>query len=358
MSIQTREKVRVGIVGAGFVAQTVHLPFLKGIPSVDLVAIADVDQGKAIAMGRKYNIPVTSDSYDDLLKNENIDVIDICTPPFTHAEVARAAARRGKNVIVEKPMALTLNEALDMRNEIRATGTRLGVVLNLRYMPLTRTVLQVLNSGVIGDLHHVAATVHTYAPPGQWAGHPIMARYGVLYDFLPHVLDLITWTLQAFPCKVACRPTTEGMANAYSLMVELETPARRRCLATIDVKWTTATVNRIVVFYGSTRNLLVDLQDQFWQVTRGYVTPVGRLVELTGRTLSVARRLAKGRTSFMYGSMIYHRDLLQDFVRAFAQHDSPRVSIQDGLVHTAVIDAAVRSAEETREVDIEWKQLL
>jgi predicted dehydrogenase len=353
-----KDTLRVGVVGVGFVAEVAHLPFLKAIPFVEIAGIADVDCRRANRMGERFNIARVYSSPDELLNDPTVDVIDICTPPHSHAELAQAAAEHGKQVIVEKPMAVTLNEALAMRETVRKAGTRLGVVLNLRYSPCVRHALQVINSGAIGELKHVSATIHTFAPTAPWVTHPAIARHGVLFDFFPHVIDLITWITQSLPCRVECKTTTADANGGFHVQVELEAIAGQRCLALIDAMWTTSTSVRVVEFYGTERNLLLDLQDQFCLLTRGYVTPVGRVRELLGRSAAVARRLAGGRTSFLYGSMVYLRNLLLDSLGAFRRSESPAISMLDGLFHTAVLDAAVRSAEGNREIEIDWNRIL
>lgn len=353
-----KEILRVGVVGVGFAAEAAHLPFLKAVPFVDVAGIADIDYPRAKRMGERFDIGRVCSSANDLLEDPTIDVIDICTPPFNHAEIVRAAAQRGKHVIVEKPMAVTLAEALAIRETLGETGTHLGVVLNLRYSPFARHALQVVNSGGIGELRHVSATIHTATPAAPWISHPTIARYGVLFDFLPHVIDLITWVTQSLPTEVECKKTAADSNDGYHLRIELERIAGKPCLALIDVLWTTSTSVRMIEFFGTERNLLIDLQDQFCLLTKGYVTPVGRVRELLGRSLAVARRLAGGRTSFLYGSMVYHRDLLLDSLNAFRWGESPAISVLDGLFHTAVLDAAVKSVAANEEVRIDWGRLL
>lgn len=351
------ERLRVGLVGAGFVARTAHIPFLKAIPFVELAAIADIDHDRAKEIGREFAIPRIAHSFEDLTNDQTLDVIDICTPPSKHAEIAIAAVLRGKDVVVEKPLVLKLDDALALRNAAREVQARLGVVLNLRYMPVVGAALQVVHSGRLGDFTHVRATVHT-PPPG--ASSTPSDRYAVMFDFLPHILDLISWITQSRPREVDCKRTSEGSGDscdAYLLVIEFETLSRRRFLAVVDVRWTRSGIGRIIEFYGSEQNLLVDLQDQFLFVSRGYLSPFVRFREFVERSKGVARRLIKGRVSALYGGMIHHKDLLLDFMDAFRHGEEPRISMTDGLIHVAILDAAVRSVEAGRPTSVEWHVL-
>jgi len=348
-----KEKVRVGLVGVGFVARTAHIPFLREIPFVDLVAIADVDTDRAKEVGQEFNIPRVLHSYEDLINDPSLDVVDVCTPPSKHAEVAIAAIQHGKDVIVEKPLVVSLGDALALLSAARERRASVGVVLNLRYMPIVRRALQVVHSGRLGELTHVRATVHTPPPPTYAPGDP----YGVMFDFLPHVLDLAGWITQSRPYRVDCRPTSVGGTgkwNGYLLTIEFEMLSRRRFLTAVDIRWTSSGINRTLEFFGTARNLLLDLQDQFLFESQGYISPPVRLREFVERNMGVARRLSKGRMSALYGGMIYHKDLLREFMDALRHGEEPPISVYDGLIHVSILDAAVRSAEAGQPSAVEW----
>jgi predicted dehydrogenase len=224
-------------------------------------------------------------------------------------------------------------------------------------MPSVLLALQLLNSGRIGQLQHVTAVAHTPVPKVYWADKPHFARYGVLYDFFPHVIDLITWMLQAIPVKVLCREVGDGPQNSFVLLVQLMDFAGRCVLAVIDLGWSASTIARNLTFHGRTKDLVLDLQDQYCFIRSGLLTPIGRGRELVGRSLAVSRRVLRGRKSILYGSMIYHRDLLSEFLDAFLHNETPRTSLAEGLVHMTVIDAAIRSVDEGKEVNIDWAGL-
>ena len=349
--------LNVGVVGAGYIAATTHVPFLKSIPGAKVVAIADVDLQRAQRLSQEHGIPLATGDYRDLLSSDRIDVIDICTPPFTHERIAIDAAAAGKHIIVEKPLAVGFADALAIKEKLQETGARLGVVLNLRYMPLVQGIPKVLHGGV-GPVTAVAVTAHTFPPAADWITRPPYSEHGVLYDFFPHMIDLVTWSLQGIPSKVLCVRAEPGQHHAFFIIVELRLPSDRTCVVLADVKWTSATSLRLLRFDGKRHNLFVDLQDQFLQITSGHITPVSRTKEFIRRGIGLAKRVAKGRTAIRYGAMVYHRDLLSDFLNDFRMQRGPKISIVDGLVHMAVIDAAIRSYKENRPVEIDQRALL
>jgi predicted dehydrogenase len=296
--------------------------------------------------------------YHDLLGNERIDVIDICTPPFTHERIINEAAIAGKQIIVEKPLAVGLTDALAIRKTLQETGAALGVVLNLRYMPLVRRVQETIHGSRFGPVKGVSATIHTLSPAAEWVARPPYDEHGVLYDYFPHVVDLVTWSLQAIPTEVLCLRRTSSEYNAFCVIVELRLPSGETCVMQTDLKWTSATSLRLLRFDAHKQTLFLDLQDQFCQITAGHITPQKRIAELALRFGGLGRRALKGRMAIRHGAMIYHHALLCDFLNDFRMQRGPKISVVDGIMHMAVIDAAVRSSRENRAITIDPQVLL
>jgi len=350
--------LHVGVVGAGYVAATIHVPFLKRIPYANLEAIADVDLERAQHLSKLYGIPHATGDYHDLLQNNRIDIIDICTPPFTHEQIISDAAAAGKRIIVEKPLAVGLSDALAIKDKLQQTGGTLGVVLNLRYMPVVQSIPRIVHATEFGDVTAVTATAHTFPPDTNWITRSPYDEYGVLYDYFPHVIDLVTWSLQAIPCEVLCVRRESGQHHGFYVLTRLRLPSGGTCVMLADLKWTTATSLRLVRFDADRHTLFVDLQDQFCQVTRGHITPKKRVEEFLLRMRGLGKRVMRGRLAIKYGAMIYHHALLSDFLTDFGMQRGPKISIVDGIMHMAVIDAAVRSCRENRPVEIDPHVLL
>jgi predicted dehydrogenase len=350
--------LNVGVVGAGNVAAISHVPFLKRIRSANLVALADVDIQRAMRLSKMHGIPRATSDYRDLLRDDRIDIIDICTPPFTHEQIISDAASAGKQIIVEKPLAVGLPDALAIRNKLQEVDGSLGVVLNLRYMPLVQAIPRILHGVQFGQVQSVTATAHTFPPVTDWITRPPYDEYGVLYDYFPHLIDLVMWALQAMPVEVLCVRKESGRHHAFYVVVNLRLPSGGTLVMLNDLKWTAATSLRVVRFDAEERTLFVDLQDQFCQVTSGHITPRRRIEELFLRVSGLGKRVVKGRLAIRYGAMIYHYALLQDFLNDFRLKRGPKISVVDGIMHMAVIDAAVRSCREHRPIEIDLRTLL
>ena len=117
--------MNVGIVGAGAVARRAHIPTIKQIRGIDLIAISDPNENALRKVSSEFNIRKTYRDYIDLLEDPSIDIVDICSPTHTHVEVILEAIGRGKHVLVEKPLALSLADAIRISNELNKTSLKL-----------------------------------------------------------------------------------------------------------------------------------------------------------------------------------------------------------------------------------------
>ncbi len=341
----------MGVIGAGFAATQVHIPFLKKLPMANVLAVSDVVPERALAAASRYGIPFHTSDYLTLLQDPDIHVVDVCSPPQAHAQMVTGALVAGKHVIVEKPLAMNLTEFAAMKRTLEASSKHVGVVLNLRYMPLARSVVSALHCGDLGEVRGVSAVIHTGRPEAYWFNDPLLFRYGVLYDYVPHVIDLVLWALQAVPVSVQCMSSSLSDRSFY-VVVDLFSLLVGRTSFFLDVAWTSATSIRSVQFWGSKKDLFLDLQDQFFYLARGHLTPGNRIVEMARRLTALARRALGGSMAVKYGDMVYHRELLRDFLMSFACDRCPPISLTEGFAHVAVADAAVRSHLESRAIAV------
>ena len=119
-------KVKNGIVGLGMVCDS-HIKAYQSDPRAEVIAVCDLDGDRAKAVAREFGIEKYYTSYDEMLKNEEINTIDITTPTLLHAPMSMAAARAGKNVLCEKPFCLTLAEGQAVCKEAEDRGVTLMV---------------------------------------------------------------------------------------------------------------------------------------------------------------------------------------------------------------------------------------
>ncbi len=194
-----RKTIKVGLVGCGRIAQR-HSGLLgKGLVSgASLVAVCDVNREKAEAMGKSQGVPWYTD-FNQMMTSEHIDVVSVLTPSGLHAEHVIALAKYGKHIIVEKPMALTLDSADDMIKACDANACRLFVIKQNRFNIPVLKLKEALVSGRFGKI--VLGTVRVrwcrpqeYYDMDKWRGTWSLDG-GVLSNQASHHIDLLEWML-------------------------------------------------------------------------------------------------------------------------------------------------------------------
>lgn len=155
--IDTSKKLKVGIIGTGWIADA-HIQQYKDMPDVEIVAGADLVPGKAEAFFKKHEVEGVRcyNSHTELLDAEkDIDAVSICTYNATHAECAIAALEHGVNVLLEKPMCVTTEEAIEIMRAEKKSGKILSVGFQPRLDPNMIKVRDIVQSGVLGDIYYI-----------------------------------------------------------------------------------------------------------------------------------------------------------------------------------------------------------
>jgi UDP-N-acetyl-2-amino-2-deoxyglucuronate dehydrogenase len=190
-------EVRFGLIGCGGIGRW-HARSLATIPGVKLVGVTDSNPDAAAEASRLSSAPVFA-TLDALLAQDDIDVVTVCTPPHTHAPIVAAAARAGKHVLVEKPLAPTLAEADQAIAICQSAAVHLGVVLQQRARSATRAIHRLVTDGTLGRILFANATHTWYRSQQQfdreaWRGGAAPGG-GFLLDQCTHAVDLLIWLL-------------------------------------------------------------------------------------------------------------------------------------------------------------------
>src|SRR5882762_3310087 len=142
--------VRVGVLGAGAWARGAHLPGYRRDRRCTVVAIADVEIDRAREAARDFDIPDAAADASELVRRDDIDMIDVCTPSHTHFELAWSALEAGKHVLCEKPVAYDFRDTRRARDLARQKGLKTKVGLTFRYSPAVRYMRELVADGFIG----------------------------------------------------------------------------------------------------------------------------------------------------------------------------------------------------------------
>jgi len=187
-------RLKLGIVGCGWVATDFHLPAAQKVANVQVVALVDLDLPRIKALATRYDVPVITADYRDLFGQ--VDAVLIALPPALHAPVAIDCLKQGIHVLCEKPMATSVAEGQAMLDAAQASGTRLAVGMMRRFFDSHRFVRGLVRQQWLGPVTRFEieeASHFENAPLSGFYVQPNTPGAGVLYDIGTHVLDLVLW---------------------------------------------------------------------------------------------------------------------------------------------------------------------
>ncbi|HRE82541.1 MAG TPA: Gfo/Idh/MocA family oxidoreductase [Opitutaceae bacterium] len=190
----------VAVIGTGAIGID-HIISFQSHPAASVVAVADSSVERAHAAAEKYRIPTVVADYRELLRRKDIDIVSIALPNYLHAEVALAALRAKKHVMLEKPMCTRAADAVKIAAEARKQKVLLMVGQNHRFAPEVQTAKQLIEEGVLGDVYHAktAWTRRAGIPRiGSWFTQRKLSGGGVTYDIGVHALDRCLYLMDEF----------------------------------------------------------------------------------------------------------------------------------------------------------------
>ncbi|MCW5950742.1 MAG: Gfo/Idh/MocA family oxidoreductase [Propionibacteriaceae bacterium] len=338
---------RVGVIGAGGVSHSHILGYLAFPGECEVVALCDTDQARAAARRDEFGLADARlyDEPGEMLASERLDVVSITTPPSAHAPIAIRALQAGAHVLVEKPMAPSLEDCDAMIAAAGAAGRLLGVVAQNRFRDDMATLKEVLDSGLIGPISHFQVSSawsrgHSYydlAWRGRWATEGGGASLGQAI----HHLDLTLW-LMGRPSAV-----TAVMTNAQHDNAEVEDLS----VAILSYGSALAEITSSTVHHGEEQWIAIQGRDasvrQPWRAIAdahqesGF--PAGHDDELIARLDA----LAAGHLPLRHTG---HTGQIGDFLSAVRDHRRPAVDGVDGRDAVELVTAIYESAIEHRTI--------
>src|ERR1700735_2616064 len=183
--------MRVGIIGSGFIAKQKHLPAWKKVGrDAQVVALSDPNVAKAEELARAHGITGVYKDYRRMLEAEKLDVVDICSPPRTHAELAIGSLKAGAHALIEKPMAINTEECDQILAVAQENSRKICVAHSDLFYPSFLKAREIVERGTIGDFGGMRIFLSTpvdyiTSKPDHWA-HRLPG--GVIGETGPHVI--------------------------------------------------------------------------------------------------------------------------------------------------------------------------
>lgn len=183
----TGKKLRIGVIGAGGIANT-HLQAYTKVPQAEIVAICDIDEDHLNLTADAHNIEKRYNSMEEMIASEELDAVDVCVWNCNHAKCSIYALEHGLNVLCEKPMAMNAEEAEAMRDAAQKAGKLLMVGFVLRFSSENELIQDFKDD--MGDIYYAKATyLRRHGAPGGWFCDKARSGGGPVIDLGVHVID-------------------------------------------------------------------------------------------------------------------------------------------------------------------------
>ncbi len=334
--------IRFGIVGCNMIAPW-HAGALREIEGARLVAACDRVEEHARRVAREFGAEKVYNDLDAMLADPEIDAVSICTPSGLHTKMGTAAARAGKHVLTEKPIGIRLEEIDEMIAAAHEAGVKLGVVSQMRTLPLWRRVRKAVQGGKLGrmvlaDMVMKYFRSHDYYANSAWRGTWALDGGGALMNQGVHCVDLLLWIMG---------PVISVFAFADHLVREIEVEdtavAALRfadgSLGAIEgATSVTPGMEHRLEFHGALGTICIRGESiQTWDIP-------GEERITNGERAGADIKLGSGASSPTAISTEGHRIQIADFVAAIREDRDPMVTGEDARRAVELILAIYRSA--------------
>ena len=315
-----------GIVSTGRHPDVKVVPAMSSADDTHVAAAYSRDMGRAEAFAKKHDIPRAYDSLDGLLADPDVDAVFISSPNFLHASHTIAAARAGKHVMVEKPMAVSVDEAAEMVRACEEAGVKLGVGFQLRHHPGHQQAREVIEQGTLGVISMVQGqwclgVRGAVSPPqrsglSDWWGVPEMIGASTLMGTGVHVIDLLHYLMGQTIVEVSA--LTDGQTDQRPL----------EQAAAIAVRFEDGTIGTVCCG----RRVPDTENDAMVYGSEGRVALRGTLWEAMTGELHVESETVNLSESYQHDLLTLYRLQTESFNRAI-RNDAPfQASGEDGCV--------------------------
>lgn len=311
--------INVGVIGVGAMGQN-HVRVYSKIKSANLLAISDLMKGTLAEVSKEYNTVGYVD-YDNVLGMPEIEAVSICVPTTYHYEVVMRAINQGKHVLVEKPIAFTLDEAKDMVNAAREAGVKLATGHVERFNPAVLEAKRLIDDGVIGEV--VSASAKRVGP-----FPPRIKDVGVTIDLAIHEVDIMFYLFDSPASLVYANMGSRLEKCEYEDHAELMMKFENGVVGVLETNWLTPYKKRQLEITGVDGIISIDYIDQ--------------TVEVYGKNAQKVQ--------------VEHKEPLREelnaFLSAIAHDEEPKITGEDGIHALKVVLAAMKSAKSNTPINM------
>ena len=333
-----RPDVRIAVVGTGAIAQVAHLPVLRNMRGVKIVALCDIDRAKARALADRFEVPDVYVDLEDLFSGSSPDAIIISTPSLLHQPYVLEAVAAGVDVMCERPLALSSRGVQAILDAAASAGRKVIVANNHRFRSDVQALDRFLRGGELGTLTGFRAGAYKlHGTVSGWRLNRAESGGGALFDMGLSLVDLALWLADYPPPRRVWAHVNRSLGqNSVEEMALVTLECANGMACTFDLSWS-----------------YVGDDDRWWFESissRGSarLAPLRVVKELNGKPVDVSPMGAAARESTFIQS---YRAELAHFI-AVLRGESAYEPPSDQLMLHRILEAAYRSAEEKCEVKL------
>lgn len=325
-----------GVIGIGNIVNGTIAPAMVAESSCALVAGVSRDRDRAAAFAARFDVPGAYTDYEAMLDDPAVEAVFIATPNALHPDQVVAAARAGKHVLCDKPLALDTQSALRAVRAAADAGVSLGVNFHNRFLPWVRDVTRMIAAGDIGrpllvEVEVASGTRHW----DNWRADPQMAGLGTVHNVGVHALDFLRVLLGSEPVEVTALFDRPAGAEEVEYIALLLLRFANGTLVSVNANEAVPHPTNTIAIHGTDGRIIGT------HLTRA---PVG----------GELRVLRDGEeTVTEYPAVAAHRAAVAAFTAAVLSGEEPSPSGIDGLRSVELCDAIGRSVDERRTVTVE-----
>ena len=341
--------LRIAIIGTGGISQSHIAGYLEFPGKCTITALVDIYPEKAQEKKERYGLE-NAEVFDDhrkILDREDIDLIDVCTPPYVHAEIAINGLNSGKHVLIEKPMAASVEECDKILEAAERSGKLLSVVAQNRYRTACMNLKKTLDSGLAGEI------VHAQADSFWWRGHCYYDLWwrgtwekeggGCTLNHAVHHIDMMLW-MMGRPEEVQ-----SIMANTSHDNAEVED------LSIALLKYKNGALGQItssVVHHGEEQQVVFQGKDARISAPWKVYASLSKSNGFPERNTELEQKLEEFYKSLPEQKYNNHTPLLLDVMNAIETGGKPLISGEDGRATVELISAIYESSVSRKPVKL------
>jgi len=350
------QKIGFGIIGGGAIGPF-HAEAITNLPNTQIIGVCDKVEARAKDLAEKYNINMWCTDYHKLLENKDIDVVNLCLPPFLNEEITLAAAEAGKHIIVEKPMAINITQADNMIAACRKAKVKLGVIFPCRFSKDIQLIKNTIDEGKLGKLFMGSAytkwfRTKEYYEIGAWRKTWAEQGGGALINQAIHAIDLLQWFMGPVDSLYGFMDTVAHKIEVEDVVVAA---LRFKNGAMGVIEGSTAVYPgfpRRLEICGKKGSIVLKVDDiELWAIMGSKIKIRGSLKEDY-----IDKRVGDASSGPVYLSPEHHGLQIKDFIEAIREYREPLVNGEEGRKAIEIIKAIYKSAKSGKEVKFPLKE--